>query len=201
MSDKYHNLKVGVLALQGDFERHLYQLDLAGAMPSEVRRARDLEGLDGLIVPGGESTTMSMLLDRFSFRKELTAFCRKRGVWGTCAGMIMLASEVVNETRVKPLGIMDISVVRNYYGRQVHSFFADITAALNGTPSVLKASFIRAPKAVRIGDGIESLAEYNDDKILLARGNCLVSSFHTELENDISLTEFFLDHFVMKYRG
>ncbi len=198
--NSYNDLTVGVLALQGDFERHLYHLKLLGAQYREIRRPGDLEFLDGLIIPGGESTTMSQLIDRFEMRGELQKFCADKAVLGTCAGMIMLATEVINETRVKPLGAIDISVFRNGYGRQVHSFFTDIKAGLNGSAVTLQASFIRAPKVARVGSGVDILAKFEEDPVLLARNNCLVSSFHTELEEDVTLTRFFVDHFILKKR-
>jgi len=194
----YNDLTVGVLALQGDFERHLYHLKLLGAGSREVRRPGDLELLDALIIPGGESTTMSQLIDRFGMRENILDFCKSKAVLGTCAGMIMLSTEVINESRVQPLGIIDISVFRNSYGRQVHSFFTDIKAGLNGNAVTLKASFIRAPKVARVGKGVEVLAEYERDPVLLFKDNCLVSSFHTELEEDFTLTRYFVDHYVLK---
>ncbi len=197
----YSELTTGVLALQGDFERHEHHLKLLGANFVEVRTVGDLKGIDGLIIPGGESTTMSRLLDRFVMRDAVTEFCRSKPVWGTCAGMIMLASEVINDNRVIPLKTLDISVLRNGYGRQVFSFFTEIQAALNGTSALLKASFIRAPKVTRVGEGIKILAEYAGEPVLLMKDNCLASSFHTELEEDYSLTKYFIDHFILKNRN
>ncbi len=197
----YSELTTGVLALQGDFERHEHHLKLLGANFVEVRTVGDLKGIDGLIIPGGESTTMSRLLDRFVMRDAVTEFCRSKPVWGTCAGMIMLASEVINDDRVIPLKTLDISVLRNGYGRQVFSFFTEIQAALNGTSALLKASFIRAPKVTRVGEGIKILAEYAGEPVLLMKDNCLASSFHTELEEDYSLTKYFIDHFILKNRN
>jgi len=197
----YKELTVGVLALQGDFERHLHHLRMLGAKDREIRKPEHLDGLDGLIIPGGESTTMSKLIDRFGMRQKLFDYCRERAVLGTCAGMIMLSTEVINETRVQPLGIIDIAVFRNSYGRQVHSFFTDIKAGLNGSAVTLKASFIRAPKVTRVGKDIEVLAKFEEDPVLLTRKNCLVSSFHTELEEDFTLTKFFIDNFIVKNRS
>ncbi len=197
----YSELTTGVLALQGDFERHEHHLKLLGANFVEVRTVGDLKGIDGLIIPGGESTTMSRLLDRFVMRDAVTEFCISKPVWGTCAGMIMLASEVIKDDRVIPLKTLDISVLRNGYGRQVFSFFTEIQAALNGTSALLKASFIRAPKVTRVGEGIKILAEYAGEPVLLMKDNCLASSFHTELEEDYSLTKYFIDHFILKNRN
>jgi len=192
----YERLKIGVLALQGDFERHLYQLTALGVSGQEVRLSDDLKELDGLIIPGGESTTISKLIDRFSMRQELTLFTRQKAVWGTCAGMIMLAAEVDDET-VRPLGAIDISVIRNGYGRQVHSFFADISFNLDDKHMTVPASFIRAPVVKDTGSAVSVLAEYENRPILLSQNKCLVSSFHTELHDDKTLVKYFLDKFVL----
>lgn len=188
-------LCIGVLALQGDFERHLYRLASLNIPGREVRRSSDLNDLNGLIIPGGESTTISRLLDRFSMREELTLFAKDHAVWGTCAGMIMLAGEV-DDSSVHPLGIINISVIRNGYGRQVHSFFTEIAVKLNGCLINLPASFIRAPMVSRAGDDVSVLASYEDSPVLLSQRNCLVSSFHSELDNDLSLLKFFIERFV-----
>jgi 5'-phosphate synthase pdxT subunit len=190
------NLTIGVLALQGDFERHLYRLSSLDVRGREVRRPADTSGLDGVIITGGESTTMSELIDRFSIREELMNFCSKKAVWGTCAGMIMLAREV-DDDRVHPLNIIDISVIRNGYGRQVHSFHADVEASLNGTRTMLKASFIRAPLVTKFGANVKILSSYKGSPVLVSQENCLASSFHTELDDDLSLTRYFLEQFVL----
>jgi 5'-phosphate synthase pdxT subunit len=188
-------LTVGVLALQGDFERHLYRLSAVQAAGREVRRNSDLEGLDGLIIPGGESTTMTELIDRFAMRDALSRFCRVKAVWGTCAGLIMLATRIDDE-RIKPLKIIDLDVIRNGYGRQVYSAYAEFEATLNGAPSVLKASFIRAPIVKSFGPDVNVIATYNNDPVLMSSDKCLVSSFHTELHDDVTLTKYFLENFV-----
>jgi 5'-phosphate synthase pdxT subunit len=191
----FRGITIGVLAVQGDFERHLVRLSALGVEGREIRRVEDLTELDGLIIPGGESTTMSELIDRFELREDLLYFCSARPVWGTCAGMILLARKVDDE-RVRPLKIIDISVARNGYGRQINSFYAEIQANLNGDKTTLKASFIRAPVVIDYDRGIQILGTYRDSPVLLARGNCLVSSFHTELHSDLSLTRYFLEEFV-----
>jgi len=196
MSSELH---VGVLALQGDFERHLFRLNSLKVTGREVRSTDDLRDLDGLILPGGESTTISLLIDRFGMRDSLKEFCGKKGVWGTCAGMIMLAKETDDE-RIKPLGIMDISVSRNAYGRQVHSFHSMVSAELNGSSVMLRASFIRAPIVTDYRQNVRILSKLNDRPILLYQKNCLVSSFHTELDDDLSLTKYFLKEFVSIYK-
>jgi 5'-phosphate synthase pdxT subunit len=195
----YSDLTIGVLALQGDFERHLYRLSAMGVQGRQVRTANQLQGLDGLIIPGGESTAMSELIDRFSMRKELQLFCSHKAVWGTCAGMILLADEVVGN-EVRPLKSIDISVARNCYGRQIHSFFAEIEASLNGVGTNLKASFIRAPVVTRYGPQVKVISIYRDSPVLLAQNMCLASSFHTELHEDLTLVRYFIDKFVSAAR-
>ena len=190
------NVTIGVLALQGDFERHLTQLDGLKIKGCEIRRSDQLDKIDGLIIPGGESTTMTELIDRFKMRQALVEFCSKKPVWGTCAGMIMLAREV-DHNMVHPLNIIDISVKRNGYGRQVHSFFTTVQASLNGHLSDLRASFIRAPMVARYAPDITVLAAYEGSPVLLSHKNCLVSSFHTELENDLTLIDFFVRKYVI----
>jgi 5'-phosphate synthase pdxT subunit len=192
----YADLMVGVLALQGDFERHLYRLEKLGVAGREIRTVNDLNGADGLIIPGGESTTFSCLIDRFNLRSTLENFCREKPVWGTCAGMVLLARKVT-DPRVTPLQLMDIEVERNGYGRQVQSFFAVVAARLNGTIAHLSASFIRAPKVLAVGPQVNILAEHETRPVLISQGQYLASSFHTELEDDPSLTRFFVDNFVL----
>ncbi len=190
---------VGVLALQGDFACHLSQLESLQVAGCEVRRADDLNDLDALIIPGGESTTMSELIDRFDMRLKLTEFVRHRAVWGTCAGSILLARKV-DDPRVRPLGAVDMVIRRNAYGRQVHSFYDEIEARLNGTVSRLKASFIRAPIIEELGGKVTILAEYQGSPVLIEQGRCLVSTFHSELHDNTLLTRYFLECIVLDGR-
>ena len=193
----YRDLTIGVLALQGDFARHEHQLALLGAQSVEVRLPSDLNHVQALIIPGGESTTMDHLLDRFELRYPLLDFAANHPIWGTCAGMIMVARMITdNQAGVSPLNLIDIDVVRMGYGRQVYSFKQQLMARLNGKPVTLSASFIRAPRITRIGDGVEVLARHEDVPVLVAQGRVLVSSFHTELDDDTHLLSYFLDHFV-----
>jgi 5'-phosphate synthase pdxT subunit len=184
---------VGILAIQGDYERHRHQIELVGARPVEVRLPRDLEALDALIIPGGESTTMNIMIDRFKLREPLIRFGRSNPTFGTCAGMIMLGKNIANNlSRVQPLGLMDIDVDRNGYGRQVHSFEEKLDASLAGREVRLTATFIRAPRIVRLGDGIETLAVWKDDPVLIRQGRLLAAAFHSELDDDTALLEYFL---------
>lgn len=190
-------IQIGVLALQGDFERHEHQLTLLGVKPVQVRLPEQLGSLDGLIIPGGESTTMSYLIDRFELRAPLLDFAQDRPVWGTCAGMVLLATRIEdNQAGVKPFGLLDIDVVRNGYGRQVFSFTHQLEASLNGSSKQIEATFIRAPRITRFGKKVKTLATYEDTPVLVAQKRVLASSFHTELNDDIVLHEFFLTHFV-----
>jgi 5'-phosphate synthase pdxT subunit len=191
----FSRLTVGVLALQGDFEKHLSRLRLLKAGCREVRSNNDLKRLDGLIIPGGESTTISELIDRFSMRDNLKDFCTRKAVWGTCAGLIMLAREV-DEGRVRPLNIIDIEVIRNGYGRQIYSSYEEFEVNLNGISTILKASFIRAPVVKGFGSDVRVISTYRNNPVLLTSGKCLVSSFHTELHDDLTLTRYFLEKFV-----
>jgi len=195
----FSRLTVGVLALQGDFEKHLLRLRSLNAECREVRSGNDLKGLDGLIIPGGESTTISELIDRFSLRDDLKDFCVRKAVWGTCAGLIMLAREV-DEGRVRPLNVIDIEVVRNGYGRQVYSSYEEFEVNLNGISTVLKASFIRAPVVKRIGPDVRVISTYRNNPVLLKSGKCLVNSFHTELHDDLTLTRYFLEKFIATFK-
>jgi len=193
----YSGLQVGVLALQGDFQRHSYQLDLLGAKVIEVRLPVHLDQIDALIIPGGESTTMDTLIDRFGLREPLLAFGRSKPIWGTCAGMVMLAKHIENnQSDVKTLGLLDVDVIRNGYGRQSFSFDEKLKADLGDGPVTLTATFIRAPKVTRVGQAVKTLAVYYDSPVLVSERNILASSFHTELDDDTTLLEFFLNQFV-----
>jgi 5'-phosphate synthase pdxT subunit len=189
----FHNKTVGVLAIQGDYAEHQRQLDRLGAATVLVRLPRDLQKLDALIIPGGESTTMDIVMDRFDLREPLIKFGRCKPVFGTCAGMIMLATRIENNvSKVTPLGLMDIDVDRNGYGRQVHSFEESVTADLAGKAAELVATFIRAPRVIRMGKTVSTLASYGDDAVLVRQENLLAASFHAELSEDTALLEYFL---------
>jgi len=186
------NRLVGVLALQGAFVAHQRALDAAGATTRQVRRPVDLDGLDALVMPGGESTTMSRLLSTSGLFDEIKARVSDGlPVLGTCAGMILLASEVL-DGRADQLsfGAIDISVQRNGYGRQVDSFETDLEVV--GFDSPFHAVFIRAPKVVAIGAGVEVLAEYDGVPVVARQERVMVASFHPELTGDARLHARFL---------
>jgi len=171
--------RVGVLALQGDFEAHRKALERAGARAVEVRTAANLEQVDGLIIPGGESSAMLKLLDLEGLFRPLQDFGKKKPIFGTCAGAILLAKEVLNP-RQASLGLMDLTVERNAYGRQIDSRIAQIDVA--GKPA--EAVFIRAPIIRRVGPKAKVLAEYQGDPVMVEEGKHLVATFHPELSSN-----------------
>ena len=185
-------LRVGVLAVQGDFLEHQLVLDSLGAETVPVRLPQDLKGLQALVLPGGESTTMVRLLDAFDLREPLKE-CIASGtpVWGTCAGLILLAREL-QEDRPQPLGAMDIRVSRNAFGRQVDSFETDISVPSLGEPP-FHAVFIRAPAILEMGPDVEVLASLPEGAPVAARqGTVLVTAFHPELTPDTRFHAYFL---------
>lgn len=192
----FGNITVGILALQGDYEAHKKQLESLEVKAVEVRLPLDLKNPDALIIPGGETTTMDKLLNRFKLRQPLINFCRSKPVFGTCAGLIMLSKRIEdNQSGVEPLGLLDIDVLRNGYGRQVFSFEEDINLNLNNGKSQMAATFIRAPKITRIGRDVKVLGKFKKEPVLISQNNVLASSFHAELGRDTSLLRYFLKTF------
>ena len=189
-------LKVGVLALQGDFREHLQALEAVGASTRTVRLPHDLEGLDGLVIPGGESTTMRRLMEAYGLTEPVRTFADAgKAVYGSCAGCILLAREV-DERGPSELALMDIAVSRNAYGRQVDSFEADVSAPTLGAAPV-HGVFIRAPRIERIGPQVEALARTEDGTVVAARqGRLMVTTFHPELTEDYRVHRYFLDALV-----
>jgi 5'-phosphate synthase pdxT subunit len=182
--------RIGVLALQGDFEKHERSLAQVGAEPVEVRSAADLDQVDGLVIPGGESSTMLKLLEEEQLLEPLREFGARRSIFGTCAGAILLASEVLNPPQ-RSLGLMDIGVERNAYGRQLDSRIARLKP--EGLEGDLEAVFIRAPIIRRVGDQAKVLAKYQGDPVLVEQGRHLVATFHPELTDDFRIHKMFLD--------
>jgi 5'-phosphate synthase pdxT subunit len=179
---------IGVLALQGDFHAHIKALKEAGANAVEVRTAADLEQIDGLVIPGGESTTMLKLLEVENLFGDLALFGKKKPVFGTCAGAILLAAEVENPAQ-DSLGLMDFAVQRNGYGRQIDSRIAQIE--VNGKE--IEAVFIRAPIIRRVGSAASVLSSYAGTPVLVEQGQHLVATFHPELTSDCSVHRYFVD--------
>jgi 5'-phosphate synthase pdxT subunit len=173
--------RVGVLAVQGNFREHVAMLRRLGADAVEVRKPEELAGLDGLVVPGGESTTFMRLMRLYGLDEALRTFARP--VFGTCAGMIVLDRE--------HLGLVDLEVDRNAYGRQVASFEADLALAGDDTP--LRGVFIRAPRVRDVGPEVEVLAEHDGEPVLVRDGRFLVASFHPELTEDTRVHQLFLE--------
>ena len=184
---------IGVLALQGDVREHLVALAGLGVTARPIRRARELADLDGIVIPGGESTTICRLLDVFELREPLTA--RLRGglpAFGSCAGMIVLASQILDGRPDQvPLGAIDIVVRRNAFGRQVDSFEFDLAiAGIDGGP--VRAVFIRAPWVEWTGPDVQVLARVGEHPVAVRQGRVLVTSFHPEVAGDDRLHELFL---------
>lgn len=186
------SLVVGVLALQGAFSRHQDALTELGVATRQVRTPQDLEAVNALVMPGGESTTMSQLLESSEIFEPLAKRVEEgMAVFGTCAGMILLAKKIIDGRGDQtPFGAIDIEVQRNAYGRQVDSFEADID--VDSLESPFHAVFIRAPRIASLGSQVKVLAYCGEDVVLAQQNNILVASFHPELTNDIRLHELFL---------
>jgi len=192
---------VGVLALQGAVEPHLRMLERVGAAARELRVPTELAGLDALVLPGGESTTMSHLLASSGLREPLGAFMAEKPVLATCAGMILLARRAEG-LPFPPYGLLDIDVARNAWGRQIFSFQEEIDWALPAPtgepgPARLKAIFIRAPRVTRVGAGVEVLARIHGEPVALRQGRLLALSFHPELTADPRVHAWFLREFLV----
>jgi pyridoxal 5'-phosphate synthase pdxT subunit len=174
-------MRIGILAVQGDFREHAAVLRRLGVEPVEIRKPEQLAGVDGLVIPGGESTAIMRLIRIYGLEEALRRF--ERPIFGTCAGMILLARD--------HLGLVDIGARRNAYGRQVASFEADLDLA--GEEEPLRGVFIRAPRVADVGAEVEVLAELDGEPVLLRDGRYLVATFHPELTADKRVHELFLD--------
>ena len=182
---------IGVLAIQGDFLEHRQALARLGVEAPEIRLPHQLEDIDGLIIPGGESTTIAQLIDIYGFREPLRERARQgMAVWGTCAGMIVIADRLT-DARPEPLRLMDIEVSRNAFGRQVDSFEADIEFQdIEGAP--FHCVFIRAPVVNRVGASVRTLAALDDGRpVAVRQGRLLATAFHPELTGDSRIHELF----------
>ena len=184
-------MKVGVLALQGDFAAHRRRLEELGAEVVEVRKPEQLDQIDGLVIPGGESSTFLKLLGEYGFEK-LNDFVHSKPVFGTCAGSILLAKDVENPSQ-QGLNAIDITVRRNAYGRQIDS--AILTLATKLGPEPLEQVYIRAPRIERVGPGVEVLAERDGYPVLVRQGNVMAATFHPELSDDPRVHAEFLKMF------
>jgi len=183
-------LTIGILALQGDYEAHAHAFKQLGARTVLVRKAEELKGLDGLVLPGGESTTMLKFLEQNGFFGELERFAASTPCFATCAGCILLAREVLHPPQ-RSLGVLDATVERNAYGRQIDSTILSAETALPGGP--LEMVFIRSPRITRVGNGVEVLAQRDGCPTLVRQGHLLVATFHPEMTADTRVQQLFLD--------
>jgi 5'-phosphate synthase pdxT subunit len=193
VGEKMAVIKIGVLALQGDFERHIEVFKRLGINAIEVRNSSHLEDCDALVIPGGESTAMTRQLEFSGLTEKITSFAEKKPIWGTCAGIILMSKSGGSE-KVQAFGLLDLDVDRNAYGRQYDSFSAPIELAFEtNDPRPFKAVFIRAPK-IRSYDksAVKILAEYEGQPVLVSQGIHLGSTFHPELTDDFRIHHYFL---------
>jgi pyridoxal 5'-phosphate synthase pdxT subunit len=183
-------LTIGVLALQGAVAEHIRMIEKAGATGVVVKRVEQLKDIDGIIIPGGESTTIGKLMREYGFIDELCAFSKQgKPLFGTCAGLIILAKDIVGQDTAH-LQLMDIAVARNAFGRQRESFETDLE--IKGIEESVKAVFIRAPLIEKVGAEVEVLAEYQDQIVAARQGHLLVTSFHPELTEDYRMHSYFV---------
>ncbi|AZU59821.1 pyridoxal 5'-phosphate synthase glutaminase subunit PdxT [Neobacillus mesonae] len=184
-------IKIGVLALQGAVREHMQSVEACGAEAIAVKHKEELKEIDGLILPGGESTTMRRLIDKYDFMDALKEFAAEgKPMFGTCAGLILLAKNLVGYSEPH-IGVMDVTVERNSFGRQVDSFEADL--AIRDVASEFPAVFIRAPHIVEAGENVEILAKHNDRIVAAREGQFLGCSFHPELTEDHRFTGYFVE--------
>jgi pyridoxal 5'-phosphate synthase pdxT subunit len=183
------NMKIGVLAIQGDYEAHKARLEQLGANVTLVRKPEQLDALDGIVIPGGESSTFLNFLTEHGFLEKLRDFVSTKPTFGTCAGAILLAKQVENPPQ-QSLEALDIRIRRNAYGRQIDSSIRQVRSKLGEKP--LEMVFIRAPKIVRTGKGVEVLATAGGDPVLVRQGKIMAATFHPELSEDTRVHQEFL---------
>jgi 5'-phosphate synthase pdxT subunit len=189
-TEKSQRSRIGVLAIQGNYASHAQALAEAGAVPVEVRKPEQLAGLDGLVLPGGESTTMLKFLEKHRFFEVLQEFCAGKPVFGTCAGVILLAREVLNPAQ-RSMGVLDVVVERNAYGRQIDSVIVTAETSLAGGP--LEMVFIRSPRITQTGSAVEVLATRDSYPVLVRQGRILAATFHPELSHDRRVHKLFVE--------
>ena len=183
--------KIGILALQGNFGQHKKKFDLLGIDNIFIRYSSDVEKCDAIVIPGGESTTMSKEIDRNNLRHVLKEYSKTNSLFGTCAGMILLSSN--NESKnLQPLGIMDFTINRNAYGKQIESFSDDLQLNFSDDTD-FHAVFIRAPKISQIGKSIKILANYNKQPVMITDGRHFVTTFHPEIGSDVRIHNYFME--------
>ena len=183
--------KIGILALQGNFDQHKKMFDLLGIDNIFIRYSSDVEKCDAIVIPGGESTTMSKQIDRNNLRHVLKEYSKTNSLFGTCAGMILLSSN--NESKnLQPLGIMDFTINRNAYGKQIESFSDDLQLNFSDATD-FHAVFIRSPKVSKIGKNIKILAKYKKQPVMITDGRHFVTTFHPEIGSDIRIHNYFME--------
>jgi 5'-phosphate synthase pdxT subunit len=183
-------IRIGVLAIQGGYDAHARMLRELGAEPVLIRKPEELAGIEALIIPGGESTTFLKFLERDGFLETLKKFTKEHPTFGTCAGCILLATQVLHPEQAS-LGVLDVTVERNAYGRQNDSAIQETATVLPGGP--LEMVYIRAPRISRTGPEVEVLAERDGSPVLVREGNLLAATFHPELSEDRRVHQYFLD--------
>lgn len=184
-------MNIGVLALQGAVAEHIRSINRTGAEGMPIKKVEQLKTVDGLIIPGGESTTIGKLMQKYEFIEAIREFSAAgKPIFGTCAGLIVLAKEIAGGEEAH-LGLMDIKVARNAFGRQRESFETDLT--VKGIEEQVRAVFIRAPLILEVGDGVEVLSTYNDEIVTARQGHLLAASYHPELTDDYRLHQYFVD--------
>ena len=189
---------IGVLALQGNYSKHIEILDKLKISSCEVRYNNQLDEINGLIIPGGESTTMTDLMSRNNFYDKIQLFSQTKPILGTCAGLIMMAKSILDK-RVKPLEILDIEVDRNAYGRQAHSFINKLSIKLEKDLETISVPFIRAPQITKVGKNVEIISNYNKKPVAVKSGIHMGLSFHPELNNITIFHDFvFIKQFSSK---
>ncbi len=182
--------RVGVLGLQGAYAKHAAVLRRLEIQPVDVRRPSDLEKCEGLIIPGGEATTMTKLIQENDLYENLGEFAREKPLFGTCAGMILMATQV-DDDRVRTLDLIDMTVDRNAYGRQVDSFVDELEVTADGETFAMRGVFIRAPRIAALGEGVEVLASIDDEPVLVRQGHHMAAAFHPELTNETRIHRYF----------
>lgn len=184
---------IGILALQGAFAKHEERFHSLNIRTIQVRKPEELENCHGLVIPGGESTTLTKLMELYGFYGPIRDFAKNRPIMGTCAGLIMLATHV-DDKRVKPLQLLDISVDRNAYGRQLDSFITTVEAPFLGNGKPFRTIFIRAPQIRELGSEVELLMEFQETPIMVCKQNIFALAFHPELTDDPRMHQYFLKH-------
>ncbi|MEC0259366.1 Glutamine amidotransferase subunit PdxT [Paenibacillus sp. GM2FR] len=184
-------MKVGVLALQGAVAEHIRSITLAGAEGVPIKKVEQLDSIDGLIIPGGESTTIGKLMRKYDFMDAIRQFSAQgKPIFGTCAGLIVLAERIQGDEEAH-LKLMDITVARNAFGRQRESFETDLP--VKGIEETVRAVFIRAPLILEVGAGVEVLSTYKDEIVTARQGHLLAASYHPELTDDYRLHQYFVE--------